>query len=83
MEKEQTPVAWLNSELERLSNHIGVNLSWSIVDSLVSQAKEKESLIIDNSFSIEFIKWYSGMEKEKILKAYERWNKEKTDLKLF
>ena len=83
MEKEQTPVAWLSSELERLSNHIGVNLSWSIVDSLVSQAKEKESLIIDNSFSIEFIKWYSGMEKEKILKAYERWNKEKTDLKLF
>jgi len=23
-----------------------------------------------------FIKWYSGMEQEKILKAYERWEKE-------
>lgn len=40
--KKQTAVNWLNSELERLSNQIGVNLSWAIVDDLIKQAKEIE-----------------------------------------
>lgn len=45
--KKQTAVDWLNSELERLSNQIGVNLSWDIVDDLIKQAKEieKEQII--------------------------------------
>lgn len=28
-------------------------------------------------FTIEFIKWYSGMDEKKIMKAYERWRDEK------
>lgn len=40
--KKQTAVDWLNRELERLSNQIGVNLSWAIVDDLIKQAKEIE-----------------------------------------
>jgi hypothetical protein len=28
------------------------------------------------SFSLEFIKWYSGMEEQKILNAYERYKRE-------
>ena len=47
--KKQTAVDWLNSELERLSNQIGVNLSWAIVDDLIKQAKEIErNQIIDS-----------------------------------
>ena len=40
--KKQTAVDWLNSEFERLSNQIGVNLSWAIMDDLIKQAKEME-----------------------------------------
>lgn len=40
--KKQTAVDWLNSEFERMSNQIGVNLSWVIVDDLIKQAKEME-----------------------------------------
>jgi len=46
--KKQTAVDWLNSEFERMSNQIGVNLSWSIMDDLIKQAKEMErNQIID------------------------------------
>jgi len=48
--KTQTAVEWLNSELERLSNQIGVNLSWAIVDDLIKQAKEIEKEQIIQSF---------------------------------
>jgi len=48
--KKQTAVSWLNSELERLSNQIGVNLSWAIVDDLIKQAKEKEKGNIAEAF---------------------------------
>jgi hypothetical protein len=34
-------------------------------------------------YSLEFIKWYSGMSEEKILKAHERYLKEKADLQPF
>ncbi len=32
---------------------------------------------ISNQLPLDFILWYSGMDKEKVLKAYERWQKEK------
>lgn len=48
--KTQTAIDWLNSEFERLSNQIGVNLSWSIVDDLIKQAKEKEKDQIENAY---------------------------------
>lgn len=50
--KKQTAVDWLNSELERLSNQIGVNLSWAIVDDLIKQAKEIEKQQISDTFFI-------------------------------
>lgn len=48
--KTQTAVNWLNSEFERLSNQIGVNLSWSIVEDLIKQAKEKEKDQIEDAY---------------------------------
>lgn len=48
--KKQTAVDWLNSEFERLSNQIGVNLSWAIIDDLIKQAKEKEKNNIVEAF---------------------------------
>jgi hypothetical protein len=41
-----------------------------IAERILSLFRDSENLPID------FIKWYSGMDKEKILKAYERWIKE-------
>ncbi len=48
--KAQTAVEFINSELERQSNQIGVNLSWSIVDDLIKQAKEIEKNQIIDTF---------------------------------
>ena len=31
---------------------------------------------VSGSFSLDFIKWYSGMEEQKILNAYERYKRE-------
>lgn len=51
------------------------------------EAKQKavEEILILFSVSgqlpIDFVKWYSGMEQEKILKAYERWIKESGNLR--
>ncbi len=50
--KKQTAVEWLNNELERLSNQIGINLSWTIMDDLIKQAKEIEKNQIIDTFWI-------------------------------
>lgn len=40
----------------------------------VFEVEESET----NTLPIEFVEWYSGMERKKILKAVERWKKEST-----
>jgi hypothetical protein len=35
---------------------------------------------INGQLPIDFVKWYSGMEEGKILKAYERWKRESSNL---
>lgn len=43
-----------------------------------------ELLVIFNvsgQLPLDFVKWYSGMEEEKILKAYERWKNESGNLR--
>jgi hypothetical protein len=42
MENKQTAIDWLNLEVERLCNHVGVNMSWAIWEDLIKQAKEIE-----------------------------------------
>lgn len=36
---------------------------------------------VSGQLPLDFVKWYSGMEQEKILKAYERWIKESGNLR--
>jgi hypothetical protein len=36
---------------------------------------------VSGQLPLDFVKWYSGMEQEKILKAYERWEKESGNLR--
>jgi hypothetical protein len=36
---------------------------------------------VNGQLPLDFVKWYSGMEQEKILKAYERWEKESGNLR--
>lgn len=36
---------------------------------------------VSGQLPLDFVKWYSGMEEEKILKAYERWIKESGNLR--
>ena len=47
MEKKQTALYWLSSELERLCSRSGIHLSWSMMDDLLNDAKkiEKEQII--------------------------------------
>jgi hypothetical protein len=49
MENKQTAIDWLNLEVERLCNHVGVNMSWAIWEDLIKQAKEIENEKIINS----------------------------------
>jgi hypothetical protein len=42
MENKQTAINWLNTEVERLCNQVSVNMSWSIWEDLIKQAKEIE-----------------------------------------
>lgn len=36
---------------------------------------------VSGQLPLDFVKWYSGMEEEKILKAYERWKSESGNLR--
>lgn len=47
MENRQTAINWLNLEVERLCNQVSVNMSWSIWEDLIKQAKkiEKQQII--------------------------------------
>jgi hypothetical protein len=36
---------------------------------------------VSGQLPLDFVKWYSGMEEEKILKAYERWKNESGNLR--
>ena len=36
---------------------------------------------VSGQLPLDFVKWYSGMEQEKILKAYERWIRESGNLR--
>ena len=70
---KQTAVEWLVSEL--MSKGIINADGWvwdddvSIVD-IIKQAKEMER---EQKYSIDFIMWYSGMDKDKIENAHKRW----------
>jgi hypothetical protein len=57
-----------------------------IFESGVNEIRIFEMVVnfIDSSngqLPLDFVKWYSGMEQEKILKAYERWEKESGNLR--
>lgn len=76
--KTETAVTWLNSELERLSNQIGVNLSWAIIDDLIKDAKEKEKQqIIDARIELGMYKGLTYDESYKLAEQYynEKFNK--------
>ena len=50
MENKQTAIDWINSEAERLSNQVSVNMSWAIWEDLIKQAKEMEKQQIINAY---------------------------------
>lgn len=61
---KQTAVEWIVDELLR---------GKPLMPSLIDQAKEMEK---EQKYSIDFIMWYSGMDKEKIENAHKRWYNE-------
>jgi hypothetical protein len=50
-------------------------------DWLKSEVSKLHQLTVSGQLPLDFVKWYSGMEEEKILKAYERWKNESGNLR--
>lgn len=61
---KQTAVEWLVEQLNK------EGFAQVVTDEEIQQAKEMEK---QQKYSINFIMWYSGMDKEKIENAYKRW----------
>ncbi len=68
--KKNSAVEWLEQEFLKLERTIGVH---GQIYELLEQAKEMEK---QQNYSIHFIMWYSGMDKEKIENAHKRWYNE-------
>ena len=67
--KMESAVEWL---VEYLTLH-GIELNNDAIQNVINQAKEMEK---EQNYSIHFIMWYSGMDKEKIENAHKRWYNE-------
>jgi len=61
----KTAVEWLVEELPILKTQL--------LEKVIDKAKEMEK---KQKYSIDFIMWYSGMDKEKIENAHKRWYNE-------
>lgn len=60
-------------------NDIISGLKWGNLDPI--DAHDRLLLLFNKQLPLDFVKWYSGMEEEKILKAYERWKNESRNVK--
>ncbi len=70
---KQTAVEWLEieiRELEATRNERSLSLHLDLYNEYFKQAKEMEK---EQKYSIDFIMWYSGMDKDKIENAHKRW----------
>ena len=46
------------------------------IDYLKTEVEKLSKANVSGQLPLDFVKWYSGMKEEKILKAYERWKNE-------
>ena len=78
MTKEQQ-----KKELEiALTSYIALKHNQDECIGFIDGFKEALSLFaVSGQLPLDFVKWYSGMEEDKILKAYERWKKESGNLR--
>jgi hypothetical protein len=66
---EQTAVEWLVSQLNK------EGFAQVVTDEEIEQAKEME-LEQRNEELIDFAQWYSGMDRDKVIRAYKRYQNE-------
>jgi hypothetical protein len=57
-------------------NDIISGLKWGNLDPTDAHDRVLRLFNVSDQLPLDFVKWYSGMDEEKILKAYERWKKE-------
>ena len=57
-------------------NDIISGLKWGNLDPIEAHDRVLLLFNVSGQLPLDFVKWYSGMEEEKILKAYERWKNE-------
>jgi hypothetical protein len=72
---KQTAIEWYCNEMESLRVNAEINNmdAYKFIirrAEIFEQAKEMEK---QQNYSIDFIMWYSGMDKEKIENAHKRW----------
>jgi predicted GNAT family acetyltransferase len=66
---KQTAVEWLVSQLNKQG------FAQVVTDEEIEQAKEME-LEQRNEELIDFAQWYSGMDRDKVIRAYKRYQNE-------
>lgn len=67
--------AYFNGQRFEIGEHMTITHWLRETKGILLSKEESENLM-----PFEFIQWYSGMEKEKILRAYERWKVESKGL---
>jgi len=65
---KQTAVEWLLDSLDYNQNMLGIK-------EIIEQAKEMEKDQKENDL-IDFVQWYSGMNRDKVINAYKRCQNE-------
>jgi hypothetical protein len=66
---KQTAVEWLVNRWKKLQSE-QEKMTWNQIIQITELAKEMEE---EQKYSIDFIMWYSGMDKDKIENAHKRW----------
>jgi len=62
-------------------NDIITGLKWGNLDPVEAHDRVLRLFNVSGQLPLDFVKWYSGMEEEKILRAYERWKNESGNLR--
>jgi hypothetical protein len=80
-EKQQPKNKTINTDklIEQILDIVECN-SIGITDQYTISLKLKNLFSASGQLPLDFVKWYSGMEEKKILKAYERWKTESGSL---
>jgi hypothetical protein len=76
LDDESNEIHKIGKEIAEMSDEEFEANTKAISDMFLNSRSNQLSHKVDTQLPIGFVKWYSGMKEEKILKAYDRWKNE-------